>query len=141
MKKDVLIRLESTQYVEGDNDGATMELAVTGTAEYSDGVSVIEYTEHSDDGKQSHTTLTVTDGNTVSIMRHGEFSSEMTVEKNVKHHSFYSTPYGDLTIGVYGNLVDWKRNGKKSVLRIIYSLDFNNGFVSENHMNIYIEEK
>ena len=44
-------------------------------------------------------------------------------------------------MGIYGNSVTWFRNGRKSVLKMKYTLDFNNGYISENSMNIYIEEK
>ena len=57
------------------------------------------------------------------------------------YHTYYKTPYGEFTMGIYGNDVNWFRNGKNSVLKLKYTLDFNNGYVSENSMNIYIEEK
>ena len=74
-------------------------------------------------------------------MRRGQFSSEMMVEKNARHHTFYVTPYGELTMGIYGNQVEWSKDDNGATLKMKYSLDFNNGFVSENTMKIYIEEK
>ena len=65
----------------------------------------------------------------------------MMVEKNTRHHTFYRTPYGELTMGIYGNQVEWSKDDNGGVLKMKYSLDFNNGFVSENTMKIYIEEK
>ena len=73
--------------------------------------------------------------------RNGQFSSEMMVEKNSRHLTFYRTPYGELTMGIYGNQVEWSRDEKGAVLKMRYSLDFNNGLISENTMIIYIEEK
>lgn len=139
MKKDVMIKIFSMQHTEnGDNSG---EIVLTGTLSSKDGKKVIEYTENNDETGPEETTITVFDNNTVSIVRKGQFSSEMTVEKSTRHHTFYRTPYGELTMGIYGKRVDWSDNDNGGILRMSYTLDFNNGFVSDNTMNIYIEEK
>ncbi|MBR5203237.1 MAG: DUF1934 domain-containing protein [Clostridia bacterium] len=139
MKKDAVIRIVSMQRTEnGDNAG---EMTVTGTLTLEDGKSIIEYIENNEETGPEETTITVFSNNVVSIVRKGQFSSEMMVEKNARHHTFYSTPYGELTMGIYGNQVEWSKDDNGGVLKMKYSLDFNNGFVSENTMKIYIEEK
>lgn len=139
MKKDAVIRIVSMQRTEnGDNAG---EMTVAGTISYENEKVLIEYIENNEETGPEETTITVAENNIVSIVRKGQFSSEMMVEKNTRHHTFYSTPYGELTMGIYGNQVDWSKDDNGGVLRMKYSLDFNNGFVSENTMKIYIEEK
>ena len=139
MKKEAVIRIVSMQRTEnGDNSG---EMTVTGTLTCEDDKSIIEYIENNEETGPEETIITVLNNNTVSIVRRGQFSSEMMVEKNTRHHTFYSTPYGELTMGIYGNQVEWSKDDNGGVLKMKYSLDFNNGFVSENTMNIYIEEK
>ena len=139
MKKDAVIRIVSMQRTEnGDNAG---EMTVTGALICEEDKSIIEYIENNEETGPEETTITVFDNNTVSIVRRGQFSSEMMVEKNARHHTFYSTPYGELTMGIYGSQVEWSKDDKGGVLKMKYSLDFNNGFVSENTMKIYIEEK
>lgn len=139
MKKDAVIRIVSKQRTEnGDNTG---EMTVMGTISNENGKSVIEYIENNEETGPEETIITVFENDTVSIVRSGQFSSEMMVEKNVRHHTFYRTPYGELTMGIYGNQVDWSADDKGGILKMRYSLDFNNGVVSENTMIIYIEEK
>lgn len=139
MKKDAIIKIVSMQRTEnGDNSG---EMSVSGTVSYESNKVIIEYVENNEETGPEETMITVFDNNTVSIVRKGQFSSEMMVEKNVRHHTFYSTPYGELTMGIYGNQVEWSRDDRGGILRMKYSLDFNSGFVSENTMKIYIEEK
>lgn len=139
MKKDAIIRIVSRQKTEdGDNMG---EMSVAGTFTYEEDKSIIEYIENNEETGPEETTITVFGNDTVSIVRSGQFSSEMTVEKNVRHHTFYRTPYGELTMGIYGKKVEWSRDDNGGVLKMSYTLDFNNGFVSENIMFIYIEEK
>lgn len=122
----------------GDNVG---EMTVVGTVTYGDEENIIEYIENNEETGPEETTITVFKNDTVSIVRRGQFSSEMMVEKNARHHTFYVTPYGELTMGIYGNQVEWSKDDNGATLKMKYSLDFNNGFVSENTMKIYIEEK
>lgn len=139
MKKDAIIKIVSMQSTENGTESG--EMSVVGTISHENGESVLEYIENNVETGLENTRITITDGTTVSIVREGSFSSEMTVEKNRRHHTFYKTPFGEFTMGIYGNNVNWFRNGVKSVLKMKYTLDFNNGFASENSMNIYIEEK
>ena len=139
MKKEAVIKIVSMHRTEnGDNAG---EMTVTGTLTCEEEKSIIEYIENNEETGPEETTITVYNNNTVSIVRKGQFSSEMMVEKNVRHHTFYRTPYGELTMGIYGNQVDWSKDDNGGILKMRYSLDFNNGFVSDNTMIIYIEEK
>ena len=139
MRTNAVIRVVSKQRTEnGDHQG---EMSVLGRVTYEEDKSIIEYIENNEETGPEETTITVFGNDTVSIVRNGQFSSEMMVEKNVRHHTFYRTPYGELTMGIYGNRVEWSTNDKGGVLKMRYSLDFNNGFVSENTMIIYIEEK
>ena len=139
VKKDAVIRIVSKQRTEnGDN---TSEMSVVGTVTYEDDKSIIEYIENNEETGAEDTAITVFNNDTVSIVRNGQFSSEMMVEKNSRHLTFYRTPYGELTMGIYGNQVEWSRDDKGATLKMRYSLDFNNGLISENTMIIYIEEK
>ncbi len=139
MKKDAIIKIVSIRTTENGDDN--FEMTVVGSVIHDGEKSVIEYIEENEETGREETTITIIDNTTVNIMRVGQFSSEMSIEKNKRHLTFYRTPYGELTMGVYGNYVNWFRNGKNSVLKMKYSLDFNNDMVSENSMNIYIEEK
>jgi uncharacterized beta-barrel protein YwiB (DUF1934 family) len=116
-------------------------MSVLGRVTYEEDKSIIEYIENNEETGPEETTITVFDEEVVSIVRNGQFSSEMMVEKGKRHHTFYKTPYGELTMGIYGNQVDWSKDETGAILKMRYSLDFNNGFVSENTMIIYIEEK
>ena len=139
MRTNAVIRVVSKQRTEnGDHQG---EMSVLGRVTYEEDKSIIEYIENNEETGPEETTITVFANDTVSIVRNGQFSSEMMVEKNNRHLTFYRTPYGELTMGIYGNQVEWSRDDKGAVLKMRYSLDFNNGLISENTMIIYIEEK
>ena len=62
----------------------------------------------------------------------------VSIEKNIKHHSIYSTPFGDFTMGVntYDVQNTLTENGGR--LWFKYSIDINSDFVSENEMDITV---
>lgn len=139
MKKDAVIRIVSLQRTENsDNSG---EMSVVGTISCENEKTIIEYIENNEETGPEETTITVFGNDTVSIVRNGQFSSEMMVEKATRHLTFYRTPYGELTMGIYGTQVDYSKDENGATLKLKYELDFNNGFVSENTMKIYIQEK
>ena len=139
MKQQAVIRIVSLQRTEnGDNSS---EMSVVGTFLCEDEKAIIEYIENNEETGPEETTITVSGNDTVSIIRNGQFSSEMMVEKGKRHLTFYRTPYGELTMGIYGTNVEFSKDDKGATLKLKYDLDFNNGFVSENTMKIYIEEK
>ncbi len=139
MKREAIIRIFSKQKT--DNDENKGEMTVVGTISHDNENTVIKYVENNEETGPEETEITVFPNNSVSIVRHGQFSSEMTVEENVRHITFYRTPYGELTMGIYGNHVKWSEDGEGGILKMRYALDFNNGFVSENTMIIFIDEK
>ncbi len=139
MKKDAIIKIVSLQKTDNGNNSG--EMTVVGTVDYENEQVVINYVENNEETGAEDTIITIYENNSVSIVRKGQFSSEMIVEKGARHHTFYRTPYGELTMGIYGNRVDWTRDEKSAMLRLRYTLDFNNGFISENTMKIYIDEK
>ena len=139
MRTNAVIRIVSKQRTEnGDHQG---EMSVLGRITYEDNKNIIEYIENNEETGPEETTITVFENDTVSIVRNGQFSSEMMVEKGKRHLTFYRTPYGELTMGIYGTNVEFEKDEKGATLKLKYDLDFNNGFVSENTMKIYIEEK
>lgn len=139
MKKDAVIKIFSLQRTEnGDNSG---EMSVVGSITCENEKVIIEYIENNEETGPEETTITVFGNDTVSIVRNGQFSSEMMVEKAKRHLTFYRTPYGELTMGIYGTQVEFSKDENGATLKLKYELDFNNGFVSENTMKIYIQEK
>lgn len=138
MRTNAVIKIISIQKTEnGENVG---EMSVLGRVVYGENENVIEYIENNEEMGPIETTITVSN-NTVGVIRKGKFGSEMMIEKGKRHLTFYKTPYGELVIGLYGKQVDWSRSETGASLIARYSLDFNNGVISENTMKIYIEEK
>ncbi len=91
------------------------------------------------DGMKSKTVIRVKDKRSASIVRGGDICAEITVEAGRRHNCQYSTPYGEMLIGVFAKEVfsgvDPVEGGE---LRLNYTVDFNGTWGSEKRMLIEV---
>ena len=137
MTKDVLIKVLSTQSLDGESD--TVELSVRGQMITEDNETRLLYCEDLEDFGHEDTEILIKD-DSVLILRKGTMSSEMLLKQGERNTTFYSTPYGEFTIGLYSSKVSVEGRKHPERISLTYTLDFNNGFISDNNLNIYIEE-
>lgn len=127
-----------------DTDGEIEKSELTTTADIS-GIAqdyTIVYDEQSDELKGCTTTLRITDGNSIIISREGKYNTELRIEQGKRNLCYYSTPVGQIVMGVYTSKVHSEfEEGKIVELEFSYSLDFNNNLVSENRLKITAEYK
>lgn len=128
-----------TSKIRTDEGEDKVELFTVGEYSEADGVFLLSYDENEGIGYENCSVSISADGEKVFIQRTGPASSTFNIEKNVKHHSIYGTPFGDFTMGV--NTYDVKNeltaNGGR--LWFKYSIDINSDFVSENEMEITVK--
>lgn len=133
------VDLNITSIIKTDEGEDKVELFTVGKYSQSEGVFSINYEESDGIGYEDCSVNITADGEKVFIQRVGPAASSFSIEKNVKHHSIYGTPYGDFTMGV--NTYDVKNtldeNGGR--LWFKYSIDINSDFVSENEMEILVK--
>lgn len=137
---EVIIKIESNNFVPGCNDPDTINIVTKGSFEIKNGSYVLNYAEpmSEEDGNVT-TTITVDGGNVVDVMRSGRNSSRLTVEKGRRHLCNYETGYGCLTIGLYGEQIKSRlnKNGGEIVMR--YTLDVNSEYQSLNELKVNFE--
>ena len=78
-----------------------IELVTAGTMERDgQGGCTISYQESELTGLEGTLTTIQVDGEQVTLMRVGEFNSQLVFQEGRRHLSMYNTPYGAMTIGV-----------------------------------------
>lgn len=142
MKEDYLIKVTGIQTVDGDTD--QIEIITSGTMLHREGKFLIKYTERdSDDPRIAiENTVLVNGDSQVTVIRKLGGESRLVLEKGRRHSCIYSTPMGDMSIGIYTDFI--KNSLVPSVggkLSLKYTLDFNAGFVSDNELHITITKK
>lgn len=137
MKKEVIIDIVAKQKTADNED--TMSVTTVGTFSGDENDYKVVYTDMEGELAGCTTTVHVQNKNTVTMTREGSYSSQLIIEEKRRHNCHYMTPYGELVMGVFAKDVnsDIDENGGK--LDFHYTIDFNSGLVSVNHMTISVK--
>ncbi len=129
-----------TSKVITDGEEETTEFFTVGEYGKRKGEFILRYDESDGIGYENCTVTITVNGNCITIRRTGPAASTLTVEKGVKHHCVYGTPFGDFTMGINTYEIENTLGGDddEKRLRFKYSIDINNDFVSENEMQILV---
>jgi len=139
MIKDVIIDIKGIQGIDDESD--TIEFTTDGRFGIKDGEFFISY----DDGQMLEESLEVKTSifikpDSVVLQRNGAIKSRMVIEKGVRNTCFYSTPHGNMVLGIYGDSVDYDLTEKGGSLKMSYNIDSNLKLVSRNEVSIKIRE-
>lgn len=137
--KDVLIKIKGTQGLDG-GEKDVVEFSTDGKMEISDGTVTLTYNEgQMMEGADIKTKLQAT-ADTVIMERTGTMNSRLVIKRGQRNNCFYSTPYGDLTIGIYGEEIDNRLCDTGGTLKMVYSIDSGGSLVSKNEVEITVRE-
>jgi len=139
MKKDVLVSISGLQF-EIDKEEA-VEVITAGEYYYRNGKHYILY-EEVIEGIEGVTNCTLKIWNDqVSISKKGTSNVNMVFEVNRKNLSFYSTPFGDLQIGINTTSIKVTEEEDQLIAKIKYELDINYTHVSDCEVLIKITSR
>ncbi len=140
MIKDVLINIKGVQGIDDDSD--TIEFITDGRFGFKEGEYYISYDESAmlDSGESVKTQIYIKPDNSVVLQRTGSIKSRILIEKGVRNNCFYSTPMGDLTIGVFGEELLYDLNESGGNVNLKYTIDSDLRLISRNEVNISIKE-
>ena len=140
MEERYMITVVGTQTVDGESD--SIEVITAGDMVIEGNKITITYPEYSQDDPAKHTDTTVMlDNGVLSIDRQGEMASHLILEENVRHECLYSTPMGQMFIGIYTDDIKSSLSIFGGEIRASYQLDFNRTVVSYNEFHIKITQK
>ncbi len=138
MKKERVIKIKDLQCTpEGEND---TEVTAYGYLMGSANDYTLHFEEDFGDGMKSRTRITVKDQKSASILRTGDINTEITVEAGRRHSCSYSTPYGEIMIGVYAQDVFSAMSPKGGQLELNYTVDCNGSLIAKKQMIINVSD-
>ena len=140
MIKDVIIDIKTEQSLDGQSD--SIEFTTDGRFGIKDGAYFLSYDESGllDVEGEIKTTLYLKPDNTVILQRKGSYNSRMVIEKGVRTNCFYSTPVGDLSLGIFGEKVVSNLNDNGGSIALTYLIDADAKLLSRNKVNISVRE-
>ena len=136
--KNAIIKITDRHLQDGEE--YTSELTTAGEFECGESGCKIVYKETDEELLDCITTLSV-DGSRISMLRSGRYNTEMIIELERRHSCYYTTPYGEMLMGIYCKFIENKMTESGGTLRFAYTIDFNNIPASENELEIKVVEK
>ena len=129
MTKDVLITIRGVHTL--DHEDNDVEMIVRGDYYQKNGKHYILYEEILEGAEERVKNVIKISPSSMDIIKKGVTNSRMLFEKNKKNLSCYSTPVGNLVIGIQANhfYVEEQENSIK--VNVDYSLDINYEHMSD----------
>ena len=138
--KKVLVKVKGTQGVDGEN--AVIELSTEGTLREFEGDYIITYSDDpTESGTQTKTQLTIQKSGTVILDRRDDLNSRLVITEGERNNCLYAIPQGSMTLGIYGKQVKSNMTASGGTVKMVYSIDMNLQPLSDNEVEIFVEER
>ena len=141
MDKSVIISIRGVQTL-NDDPPEVIELVTEGRLmDCGDAGYTLSYQESEITGLEGTLTTFQVEPDSITLMRMGEFNSQMVFQPGRRHFSMYDTPYGALSIGVNTKKMraDLDENGGE--IEIDYAIEIDHAVAGENTFRIDVREK
>ena len=139
MIKDVWISISNHQS-DGQQEEDTMVFDTAGSYYYDDGVGVLSYQESELTGLEGTRTSVMVMPNQVVVDRDGMLTGRMIFREGMKDSYPYSTPYGQMMLGIDTRRIHHNFNENGGDVEIDYITDLAHTFVSRNKFRISVKE-
>lgn len=137
--KDVIIKIKGTQGLEGQQE--VMEFTTDGKMDFTPRLITLFYDEgQMMEGAKIKTRLELSGASEAVIVRSGTMNSRLVVKKGVRNTCFYSTPFGEMTIGIFGETIENNLSESGGTLKLAYTIDSNSNLISKNEVFITVRE-
>ena len=139
MEKEVIISIKGMQKYE-NAEPDTIELVTGGRLERDGESFTLSYQESAVTGMDGTLTTFQIEPERVTLLRVGEYTSQMVFQEGRRHMSMYNTPYGSMTIGVNTRhlLADLTERGGD--IEIDYAIEIDHSVAGRNVFQISVRE-
>ncbi len=134
-----LIHIKAVQRADGNED--VLKMTSVGSFEKTDKGWQIDYIEIDEDNTETHVTVKTEDDTVMVIRKRGAISSVLAVQKQQLHQCVYETEYGNLMLGIFGRKVMYSLSEKGGFVKLVYAVDINGVYSSENEISLRIKSK
>ena len=137
MTKDVLITISGVQML--DEEDMDVEMVTRGDYYQRNGKHYILYDEVMEGFEGTVCNVIKVSPESVDIIKQGAASTRMQFEKNKKNLSCYTTPLGDLMIGIQANRISIDEGQDHLKINVEYSLDINYQHASDCNISVSVQ--
>lgn len=141
MADKVLVTITGRQKYDDLND--KIEMTTVGTMEENENGFILRYNEEQEPPlKPNRATLKISkDEKNVQMIRSGSSNSCLIIEKSKRNLCNYSTPYGDMLMGIFGReiSIDAEEETGKQIFHFAYDIDINGALSSQNEVTVTLK--
>ena len=139
MDKEVVISIKGMQNYEGALPDV-VELVTQGRLAREGERYTLSYQESELTGLSGTLTTIRVDGPEVTLMRVGEFNSQMVFQEGRRHLSMYNTPYGAMSIGVNTRHLLAELTDQGGDIEVDYTIEVDHAMAGRNVFRINVKE-
>ena len=139
MEKEVVISIKGMQSYEGALPDV-IELVTEGRLARDGSGYTLSYQESELTGLEGTLTTIQVDGEQVTLLRVGEFNSQLVSQEGRRHLSVYNTPYGAMEIGVHTRHLLAELNDQGGDIEVDYSVEVDHALAGRNIFRINVKE-
>lgn len=141
MDKSVIISIKGTQITDGEGPEITELITEGNLIDCGEDGYTLTYQESELTGLEGTLTTFQVEPGCVTLLRMGEFNSQMVFQKGRRHFSMYDTPYGALSIGVNTHKMKARLDASGGEIDITYAIEIDHVVTGENTFHIAVREK
>ena len=135
----MIISIKGVQRYE-NADPDTMELVTAGRLEREGNSYTLSYQESELTGLEGTLTTIQVEGEQVTLVRTGEFNTQMVFQEGRRHLSMYNTPYGAMAIGVNTRHLLADLTDQGGDIEIDYAIEVDHALAGRNVFQIKVTE-
>ena len=139
MEKEVVISIKGMQNYEGALPDV-VELVTQGRLAREGERYTLSYQESELTGLSGTLTTIRVDGPEVTLMRVGEFNSQMVFQEGRRHLSMYNTPNGAMSIGVNTRHLLAELTDQGGDIEVDYTIEVDHAMAGRNVFRINVKE-
>lgn len=139
-ENNVIISIKGVQ-TNPEQEEETIELVTEGRLE-SDGDAgyTLSYQESEVTGMEGTLTTFQIEKDRITLLRLGEFNSQMVFERGRRHLSMYNTPHGALSVGVNTREMEAHMGERGGSIRVAYDVEIDHAVTGMNVFEIQVRE-
>ncbi len=131
----ILLSLNATVTSDGEQP-ESIHLMTSGELFVQGQGYVLRYEEQLDEEAPPSTIQLSMEDGLISMLRSGDYSSNMLFRKGQRYEGQYGTPFGEMDLGIYCTKADFDIDDLGGLVRLQYQLDINGQYVSMHEMEL-----
>jgi len=139
IKKNMLLTFKSDILTDEDENNA-IEFVTPAELTVKNNKYYITFEDLGDDTEAPAKSTLKIDADKVTLLRYGITSSQMIFEQGKKHTSNYQTPYGNISLGVFSDMLSIDINENGGNLNVSYGIYFEDMISHYTKLSIKLNE-